>query len=66
MKPAPQPSPELTELNGKAASLLHQCLIMEALVLVAAMTMSGLLALGGTRAVLGIVLLAIGRDAASR
>jgi hypothetical protein len=39
---------------------------METLVLVAAMTLSGLLAIGGTRAVLGIVLLAIGRDAAGR
>jgi hypothetical protein len=36
---------------------------MEALILTAAMTLSGLLAIGSTRAVLGVVLLAITRDA---
>jgi hypothetical protein len=39
---------------------------MEALVLVTALTLSGALALGGTRAVLGLVLMAIVRDTASR
>jgi hypothetical protein len=39
---------------------------MEALILTAAMTLSGLLAIAGTRAVLGVVLLAITRDAAGR
>jgi hypothetical protein len=39
---------------------------MEALVLTTAMTLSGLVALAGTRAVLGIVLLAITRDSSSR
>jgi hypothetical protein len=39
---------------------------MEALVLTAVMTLSGLLALAGTRAVLGVVLIAITRDTASR
>jgi hypothetical protein len=39
---------------------------MEALVLIAAMSLSGLLAIGSTRAVLGVVLLAITRDAPSR
>ena len=66
MKPAPQSSPELPELNGASGERLAPVLNMEALVLVAAMTMSGLLALGGTRAVLGLVLLAIVRDAADR
>jgi hypothetical protein len=39
---------------------------METLVLTAAMTLSGLLAIGSTRAVLGVLLFAITRDAASR
>jgi hypothetical protein len=39
---------------------------MEALILTAAMTLSGLLAIAGTRAVLGVVLFAITRDAAGR
>jgi len=39
---------------------------METLVLTAAMTLSGLLAIGSTRALLGILLLAITRDAAGR
>jgi hypothetical protein len=39
---------------------------METLVLTAAMTLSGLLAIASTRALLGVVLLAITRDAAGR
>jgi hypothetical protein len=39
---------------------------METLVLTAAMTLSGLLAIGSTRAVLGVVLFALTRDAAGR
>jgi hypothetical protein len=43
---------------------LHYYPIMEALVLGAALMLSGLLAAGSTRAVLGIILLAISRTAA--
>jgi hypothetical protein len=39
---------------------------MEALVLTTAMMLSGLLAIGSTRAVLGVVLAAITREDASR
>jgi hypothetical protein len=38
--------------------------LMETLVLTAAMTLSGLIAIGSTRALLGVVLLAITRDVA--
>jgi hypothetical protein len=40
--------------------------IMDALILTTVMTLSGLLAIGSTRALLGVVLLAITRDARSR
>jgi hypothetical protein len=40
--------------------------IMDALILTTVMTLSGLLAIGSTRALLGVVLLAITRDAARR
>lgn len=53
-------------LSGSTATVLHYYEIMEALVLVAAMTLSGLLALGGTRAVLGVVMLVFMRDDAGR
>jgi len=39
---------------------------METLVLTAALTLSGLLAIGSSRALLGVLLLAVTRDAASR
>jgi hypothetical protein len=39
---------------------------METLVLTAAMTLSGLLAIGSTRAVLGVLLFALTRDVAGR
>jgi hypothetical protein len=39
---------------------------MEALILGVVLMLSGLLAAGGTRAVLGVVLMAIMRDAATR
>jgi len=39
---------------------------METLVLTAAMTLSGLLAIGSTRAVLGVLLFALTRDASAR
>jgi hypothetical protein len=45
------------------ASVLHHHVSMETLVLTAAMTLSGLLAIGSTRALLGVVLLAITRNA---
>ena len=48
------------------ASVLHTQRFMETLVLAAAMTLSGLLAIGSTRAVLGVLLLALTRDSASR
>jgi len=48
------------------ASVLHNQRVMETLVLTAAMTLSGLLAIGSTRAVLGVVLFALTRDAAGR
>lgn len=38
---------------------------MDALILTTVMTLSGLLAIGSTRALLGVVLLAITRDAKS-
>ena len=66
MKRASQPSPSSRPERFEAASVLHYLMIMETLVLVGAMTLSGLLAIGGTRAVLGILLMAIVRDAASR
>jgi len=49
--------------DDEKAGVLHCPRIMEALILTAAMTLSGLLAIGSTRAVLGVVLLAITRDA---
>jgi hypothetical protein len=48
------------------ASVLHIQRFMETLVLTAAMTLSGLLAIGSTRAVLGVLLFALTRDAAGR
>jgi hypothetical protein len=60
--------PELTRaerLVAEWASVLHARWRMEALVLTTTMTLSGLLALAGTRAVLGVVLLAITRDRSS-
>ena len=59
-------SSRLSGSNGGWASVLHPRWIMEALTLTAAMMLSGLLAIGGTRVVLGVVLLAFTRDAASR
>jgi len=56
-------SSRLSGSRDEWASVLHQRSIMETLVLMAAMTLSGLLAIGSTRALLGIVLLAITRDA---
>ena len=48
------------------ASVLHTQRLMETLVLTTAMTLSGLLAIGSTRAVLGVLLFALTRDAAGR
>jgi len=59
-------SSRLSGLNGEWASVLHYCSIMEALTLTAAMMLSALLAIGGTRVVLGVVLLAFTRETASR
>lgn len=56
----------LSGLNGGWASVLHYRWIMEALTLTAAMMLSALLAIGSTRVVLGVVLLAFTREAASR
>jgi len=39
---------------------------METLVLTAALTLSGLLAIGSSRALLGVLLLALTRDASAR
>lgn len=49
--------------GGQPASVLHYYAVMETVVLGAALMLSGLLAAGGTRAVLGVVLLAIMRNA---
>jgi hypothetical protein len=54
----------LSGSRDASASNLHYRVNMETLVLTAAMTLSGLLAIGSTRALLGVVLLAITRDAA--
>ena len=48
------------------ASVLHTQPFMETLVLTAAMTLSGLLAIGSTRALLGVLLFALTRDSAAR
>ena len=45
---------------------MHKQRFMETLVLTAAMTLSGLLAIGSTRAVLGVLLFPLTRDAAGR
>ena len=54
---------EAERLALRRASVLHSHAIMEALVLTTAMMLSGLIAVGSTRAVLGVVLHAITRDA---
>ncbi len=59
-------SSRLSDVRGDRASVLHQRSNMETLVLTAAMMLSGLLAIGSTRALLGLVLLAITRDVAAR
>lgn len=48
------------------ARLLHYRVSMETLVLTTAMMLSGLLAIGSTRAVLGVMLHAMTRDAGRR
>lgn len=59
-------SRELSGSRFEQARLLHYCVNMETLVLTTAMMLSGLLAIGSTRAVLGVVLHAITRDSGCR
>ena len=59
-------SSRLSGSRDEWASVLHTERLMETLVLTAALTLSGLLAIGSSRALLGVLLLALTRDASAR
>ena len=64
-----QTGADYLELSGsmlRQARLLHYRVSMETLVLTTVMMLSGLLALGSTRAVLGVMLHAMTRDPGRR